>query len=102
MEWVRKSKDLLQSDLKLVKFQEWLKNLADDVCQLQNPFPSNSKYEQKQVTAVNSPLKKCQLESNTSEISLIEELYESSNKPDEACYPEIDEAAGETSTQNEL
>ncbi|KAG5889621.1 hypothetical protein JTB14_002011 [Gonioctena quinquepunctata] len=48
MEWVRKSKDLLQSDLKLVKFQEWLENLADDVCQLQNPFPSNSKYEQKQ------------------------------------------------------
>ncbi|KAG5877585.1 hypothetical protein JTB14_027187 [Gonioctena quinquepunctata] len=32
----RVEKDLLQSDLKLVKFQEWLENLADDVCQLQN------------------------------------------------------------------
>ncbi|KAG5896243.1 hypothetical protein JTB14_011361 [Gonioctena quinquepunctata] len=53
MEWVRESKDLLQSDLKLVKFQEWLENVADDVCQLQNPFPSNSKYEQNKVGSLN-------------------------------------------------
>ncbi|KAG5892291.1 hypothetical protein JTB14_020322 [Gonioctena quinquepunctata] len=68
MEWVRKSKDLLQSDLKLVKFQEWLENLADDVCQLQNTFPSNSKYKQKQVIKLKNLIVGKQYEIHTAEL----------------------------------